>query len=186
MAFEALSGKVGPSIYLLCVCITFVFVVVSTPIAQFKGKGVTVTGAGQKGSCVTFWGLKNDCKTNGYTLRPADMMCEEGNTRLRQVFQAAEAFSIISIFVVLVSGIAVVKQLAGSSTHWIAVLSALLSVATVLIPWACMAAVPHSNMCGEAFKAAWKANWKFSAGFGLFVSGWAIQVIGTACLILLN
>ncbi|ESL10404.1 hypothetical protein TRSC58_01865 [Trypanosoma rangeli SC58] len=107
MAFEALAGKVGTSLYMLCVCIAFVLVYVGTPTAQFSGM-VYLGGANMpKLSCVALWDMAKQCSIDGYDLHLGDFVCPTSASCLQQVFQAREAFAIISICVTLVSIITV-------------------------------------------------------------------------------
>ncbi|RNF18151.1 amastin [Trypanosoma conorhini] len=185
MAFEAIAGKLGASVYMLCACIAFVFVCVGTPTAQFRGRGYLHGADVSKLSCVSLWGMKNDCTKDTYDLRPGDFVCPDSASRLKQVFQAGEAFAIISIFVTLASIIAVGYHFFRSSSVVPTMILAVAGVVTILIPWACMAAVYNGKMCGSAFRTNWQKQWKYSAAFGLYVAGWCSQVLGTVCLMAL-
>ncbi|PWV08503.1 putative amastin [Trypanosoma cruzi] len=185
MGFETLAGRVGPFAYMVCACISFVFATVSTPTSQFKGKGYLDGGKVSKLSCVTAWGVKNECTSDKYDLRSSEINCDGNDKSLHQLFQTTQAFSIISIFLTFASIITVGMLFNGKSTKRLTIILAVASVAVLLIPWACMAAVYKGSFCGTAFHDNWRRDWKYSSAFGLFLGGWLIQVVGTFLLLVL-
>ncbi|CBZ28509.1 conserved hypothetical protein [Leishmania mexicana MHOM/GT/2001/U1103] len=69
-------------------CISFfhlIFVILSAALSQ-----IDVIG----GSCYTFWGFKLNCDTVSYSIRT---VLFQGCSRVRNIFQAGSAFSIISV-----------------------------------------------------------------------------------------
>ncbi|KAK7200010.1 surface protein amastin [Novymonas esmeraldas] len=197
MGFEALRGRMDVAMNMLCSCIVFMFLVTSAPISQFRGKGVNGGSNGATGAsrlaCVTVWGVKNDCNTNNYDHRPAGMACG----RAKQLFQASEAFYIISVIVSFLASLLCGLYFIGMKTKIVLFVLAAAEVAFALIPWACMTAIWYNNYCdgsgvtiattdgkanGVPFGKVLRDSFKTSAGYGLTVAAWCIQVIGLVLL----
>ncbi|KAG5498599.1 hypothetical protein JKF63_02885 [Porcisia hertigi] len=195
MGMEALHGRMGVALNMMCSCIVFTFLVTSTPISQFRGEGIGAGGA-SKLSCVTVWGLKNNCDSNHYDHRSTSIECQ----RPKQLFQAAEAFYIIAVIVSLLSSIMGGLYFIGLKAKLLLVALAVVEVAVALVPWACMTAVWYNDYCGKStvvidgkngklsgvpYGSVLRGAFKFSAGYGMTVSAWCIQVIGLVLLIAL-
>ncbi|CAG9578271.1 putative surface protein amastin [Leishmania major strain Friedlin] len=195
MGFEALRGRMDVALSMLCSCIVFMFLVTSAPISQFRGRGMNVGGA-SKLSCVTVWGLKNDCTANNYDYRPTSIGC----ARSKQLFQVSEAFYIVAVIVSFLSCLMSGLYFMGIKAKVLLVLLAVLEVGFALIPWVCMTAVWHGNYCGGStvkintssgkadgvpLGSVLRESFKASAGYGLTVAAWCTQVIGLVLLIIM-
>lgn len=193
MAFESLKGKMCVALYALCMSITFIFMITSTPISQFKGKGMSNDGA-KKVSCVTVWGLKNNCGLNSYDHRPSSFGCD----RPQQLFQASEAFYIISVVVSLLACVLSAVWFFGMPVKVALVALGVCNSAFALIPWVLMTVVWYQDYCGNVSvtidNATGKAsgiptgsllreNYKTSAGYGLTIAGWCVNIIGLVLLL---
>lgn len=201
MGFEAVRGCMDVAMSLLCSSIVFLFLITSAPISQFRGKGIktasdgTVTGA-SKLSCVSVWGLKNDCGLNEYQYRPSSMDCARG----KQLFQASEAFYIIAVIVSLVASIMSCVYFIGLRMKILLFALAVAEAVFALIPWACMTGVWYANFCnstevtvnrtigkpnGIPYGKLLRQDFVASAGYGLTIAAWCIQVVGMICLFVL-
>lgn len=196
MAFESLKGKLDVGVHMLCVCIVFIFLVTSAPISQFKGKGVLQSGA-SKVTCVTVWGLKNDCSNNGYDYQLSSLNCDKP----KQLMQAAEAFYIISVVVSLIEFVLAGMFFIGFRTRIALIVLAVFEIALALIPWVMMTVVWTNNFCddiavpmnvtdgkvtGIPVGKQLRDNFKRSAGYGLTITAWAMQIISVAALLLIK
>lgn len=196
MAFESLKGKLDVGVHMLCVCIVFIFLVTSAPISQFKGKGVLKSGA-SKVTCVTVWGLKNDCSNNGYDYQISSLNCDKP----KQLMQAAEAFYIISVVVSLIEFILAGMFFIGFRTRIALIVLAVLEIGLALIPWVMMTVVWTNNFCddiavpmnatdgkvtGIPVGKQLRDNFKRSAGYGLTITAWGLQIISVAVLLLIK
>ncbi|KAG5473077.1 hypothetical protein CUR178_02995 [Leishmania enriettii] len=198
MGFEALDGHTNVALYLLCSCTVFLFLVTSAPISQFRGQGIRSDGTGgaSKLSCVTVWGLKNDCNRNDYDYRPTSIEC----ALPKDLFQASEAFYIVAVLVSLLSCLMGGLHFMGIKAKLLLILLAVLEVVLALIPWACMTAVWYSDYCngstvtinattgksdGVPYGSVLRSSFKISAGYGMTVAAWCIQVIGLVLLIVM-
>lgn len=198
MGFEALRGSLNVAMNLLCSTIVFLFLITSAPISQFRGKGIktaadgTVTGA-SKLSCVSVWGLKNDCGLDEYSFRPASMGCGRG----KQLFQASEAFYIVSVIVALVSCIMSALYFMGIRMKILLMVLAVAETVFSLIPWACMTGLWYASFCnstevtvastngkpdGIPYGKLLRENFSTSAGYGLTIAAWCIQLVGMVLL----
>ncbi|KPA83087.1 putative surface protein amastin [Leptomonas pyrrhocoris] len=201
MGFEAIRGRMNVAMNLVCSTIVFLFLITSAPISQFRGKGIktaadgTVSGA-SKMSCLTVWGLKNDCSINDYHFRPASMTCARG----KQLFQASEAFYIISVIVSLVSSIMGGLYFMGIRMKVLLMVLAVAEVVFALIPWACMTGVWYASFCnssevtvdrtigkpdGIPYGKLLRQDFETSAGYGLTIAAWCIQLAGMIFLFVL-
>ncbi|CAJ1039301.1 putative Amastin surface glycoprotein [Leishmania shawi] len=186
MGFEALHGRMDVALNMLCSCTVFMFLVTSAPISQFRGSGIRTDGSGgaSKLACVTSWGLKNDCNNNHYDYRSTSITC----ARSRQLFQVAQAFYIIAVIV----------SFLGIKAKVALIVLGFLEVVVALIPWVCMTAVWHNDYCGQSTvminASSGKANgvpygsvlrtaFKMSAGYGMTVTAWCVQVVGLTLLL---
>jgi hypothetical protein len=193
MGFEAIRGCMNVAMNLLCSSIVFLLLITSAPISQFRGKGLKVVGNSTTGvskqSCVSVWGLKNDCSVNDYSFRPATMKCARG----KQLFQASEAFYIISVIVALVASIMGGLYFIGIKMKILLMVLAVAEAVFSLIPWACMTGVWYASFCnssevtvnhtigkpdGIPYGKLMRDNFSTSAGYGLTVAAWCIQMIG--------
>ncbi|KAK7200009.1 surface protein amastin [Novymonas esmeraldas] len=196
MGFETLRDCMGVAQNTLCSCIVFVLLITSAPISQFRGKGIGSGTGASKLTCVTVWGVKNDCNTNDYDHRPAGMACG----RAKQLFQASEAFYIISVIVALLATIMSSVFFMGIRMRVMLYVVAAAEVVFALIPWACMTAIWYSNYCGGSgvtidptigkadgvpFGKVLRDSFVTSAGYGLTVAAWCIQVITLVLLFVL-
>nr|ABI79069.1 amastin [Leishmania donovani] len=183
---------------MLCSCIVFVFLVTSAPISQFRGKGIhaSADGGASKLTCVTVGGLKNDCNTNNYDYRPTSMGC----ARAKQLFQVSEAFYIIAVIVSFLSCLMCGLYFIGIKAKVLLIVLAIFEAVFALIPWVCMTSLWHNNYCGGSPVNLNRTNGKLdgvphgamlrdifriSAGYGLTVAAWCIQVIGLVLLIIM-
>lgn len=196
MGFEALRGRMDVALSMLCSCIVFMFLVTSAPISQFRGRGInaSATDGASKLSCVTAWGLKNDCNSNNYDYRPKSIECAD----VERLFYVSEAFYIVAIIVSFLSCLMSGLYFIGMKAKVLLVLLAVLEVVVVLIPWVCMTVVWYSEYCGGStvnintsngkadgvpYGFVLRESFKASAGYGLTVAAWCIQVIGLVLLI---
>lgn len=201
MGFESIRGSMGVAANILCSSIIFLFLITSAPISQFRGTGLkvasdgTMTGA-SKLSCVSVWGLKNDCGLNDYNYRPASMECARG----KQLFQAAEAFYIIAVIVSLVASIMCALYFMGLRMKILLYVLSVAETVFALLPWACMTGVWYANFCdssevtidnaigkldGVPYGKLLRDHFATSAGYGLTVAAWCIQVAGMIMLFVL-
>ncbi|KAL7696856.1 surface protein amastin [Lotmaria passim] len=200
MGFEAIRSCMNVAANLLCSSIVFLFLITSAPISQFRGKGIKTASDGttsgvSKLSCVSVWGLKNDCSVNDYTYRPASMNCARG----KQLFQAAEAFYIISVIVSLLATILGGVYFIGIRMKVLLMALAVAEAVFSLIPWACMTGVWYASFCnssevtvdtlgkpdGIPYGKLLRNGFSTSAGYGLTVAAWCIQMISVLLLFVL-
>nr|CCM17486.1 surface protein amastin, putative [Leishmania guyanensis] len=196
MGFEALHGRMDVALNMLCSCTVFMFLVTSAPISQFRGSGIRTDGSGgaSKLASVTSWGLKNDCNNNHYDYRSTSITC----ARSRQLFQVAQAFYIIAVIVSFLSSLLSGLYFIGIKAKVALIVLGFLEVVVALIPWVCMTAVWHNDYCGQSTvminASSGKANgvpygsvlrtaFKMSAGYGMTVTAWCVQVVGLTLLL---
>lgn len=208
LTFNAVMKKQGLAINVLLSFVVLLLMVTSAPLPQFKGKGVPVTctltavdttpatspGCGaSRLACITVWGSKSVCANNGYQHRPTEMTCAVP----KQLFQASEAFYILSvvtsIIIFICTGLAILDYISRSV---VLVLSTLNSIFT-LIPWVCMTALWYNNYCGGStveydyygkpnsipYGSDLRNAYTRSAAYILTTIGWCIQMIALICLI---
>lgn len=197
MGFETLRGRMDVALNLVCSAIVFLFLITSAPISQFRGKGLKASGnstiGASKMSCISVWGLKNDCSMNDYSYRPGDMKCARG----KQLFQAAEAFYIIAVIVSLLASIMGGLYFMGIRLKILLIVLAIGELLFSLIPWACMTGVWYANFCdssevvvnrtlgkpeGIPYGKLLRDDFSTSAGYGLTIAAWCIQLVGTILL----
>jgi len=133
--------------------------------------------------CVTLWGLKESCYSTSIAMKP-DQMFGSCNDRLDR-FKAAEAFAIISCVVFAAALLfAVVLVCCCPCLKWICLILNIVGVVTACVVWACMADA-YNKTRGDLFCAAFKTTgYKYGAGFGLFVTGWCLGIVGIVCILL--
>lgn len=182
--------KFGPSIYAVIMLIAFLFVLVGTPIDMFRGKDAkSVSDSFSNKACYTMWGYKEKCYSTKYTekLKNTYNQCK-GRLGL---FRAAEAFAIINIILYLLTAILAFIQLCCCRClRWVCLALSVLGI-TLVITWACMAAVFHtqsdcekvanvssdyclitSPQCGK-----FSVSSKLGAGFALIVTSWCLDIV---------
>ncbi|KAH9577562.1 Amastin surface glycoprotein [Trypanosoma melophagium] len=171
-------AKLGAILYGVVGFIAFLFVLVGTPIDQFRERSQNIAG---NTPCLTLWGKKEKCYSLKYDIRPADLF--RGCDKLVDRFRAAEAFAIISIGVMLVAVIlGLVTCCCCGCLRWVACGLMGLSIVTVCIVWALMANAYNADVGGCLYTPL-KRSVKYGAGFALTVTGWCLIFVS---LILLN
>lgn len=206
MAFEVLKGKMDGAVFMLCTLIVFLFVTTSCPVAQFRGRGMNVYAAEEhtrtpaaKHSCITVWGYKDNCIKNTYAQTVGDI----SNGEVKRLFQVSEAMYIIGIFVSLLLIALTGLYLNGMKLKLVLIILGAVEIGLTLIPWACMTAVwskdfgtTYDNLneitanayTGDAYMAygeALRYLFKFSAGYGLTIAAFIVQLFGFGCLLVL-
>lgn len=174
-------------IYSILQCIAFLFILVGSPIDQFRAKDTDVFSV--KG-CLTFWGYKEKCYSLTYNQRPPTLFADCNGRKTR--FQAAEAFSIISIALSLLGLIFGFVQLCCCRClRWVCFVLNLLLVGTVCVCWACMVSEYYNNRSSNDGTASANVNCirlkdssKYGAGFALYVTGWGLCFLNMIFILL--
>lgn len=169
---------IGAFIFTALQAIVFLFVVIATPIAMFRG----YWGPG----CYTLWGAKADCGSTKYIARGIDAF---GCGQRRNNMNGGAAFAIVSIVTTLVALICGVSILCKSPcSTLITIIFTALSVATILIAWACVAGVYNNIMCGRNGVPGTRFGYylRYGAGFDLLVTAWCVEVVNLVILIVIS
>ncbi|KEG14368.1 amastin [Trypanosoma grayi] len=170
-------GKLGAILYGVVGLVAFLFVLVGTPIDQFRSKNVDIIG---NTHCLTLWGNKAKCYSTKYDTSISETF--PGCNTLVKHFKAAEAFAIISVFVLLVAAIAgLVTCCCCGCLRWVASLLSVVGIVTVVIVWALMAHAYNNNVSG-CMSTPFKHRYKYGAGFALIVTGWCLLFVALVVL----
>lgn len=172
-----ISSFVGGIIFTAIQAIVFLFVLVATPTSQFNARG--------GGGCFTLWGYKLDCGSTKYNARGTAAF---GCGHRRNNMNGGAAFAIFSIFTTLVALIFGVLMICRIPCSFIIPLVfTILSVATILVSWACVAGVYTTNMCSGTLSYGKFSSWTtYGAGFGLMVTAWCLEVIAVVVLLVVH
>ncbi|ORC93507.1 amastin [Trypanosoma theileri] len=170
-------SKIGAILYGIIGLIAFLFVLVGTPIDQFRSRTEDLVG---NTPCLTLWGQKQKCYSTKYDLRPAELF--PGCSTLVDRFKAAEGFAIISIGVLLIAAlVGLVTCCCCGCLRWIACILMVLAIATVCIVWGLMANMYNAKVGGCVY-TPFKHDYKYGAGFALVVTGWCLIFVSLVVL----
>lgn len=115
-------------------------------------------------------------------MKPSDFQCK----KTKQLFQAAEAFYIIAVVVSLAECLLAAFYFMGYPTKISMYVLGFLNVICTLIPWAAITAIWKNDFCNQGQGSITgpfiRKNMKVSAGYGLTITAWCIQVIGMILL----
>lgn len=173
-----MACKIFLVVYCILQILAFLFILVGTPIDQFRSKNQDSLG---NTNCLTFWGTKTKCYSTEYNGRVTTIFrtCDGRKTR----FQAAQAFSIISIGVFLAAALMGLIQLCCCACfRWICLLLNIVGTATACVCWACMVSEYYNSR--GALCPKFNTTMKYGAGFALFVVGWVINMVNIVILML--
>lgn len=166
--------KIGLTIFCILQFAVVVLLIVGTPIDQFRSKDLDIFS---DTACVTLWGWKKKCFSTTYDIRPADLYVGCGN-RLTRV-RVAEACSIIAIGLMLISFILglILMCCCACFKFLCAILNILGSIAA-LVTWSLMVQTYYNSSGNKLFYCGRMNNqYKYGAGFGLFVTGFALGIV---------
>lgn len=163
-------GNFGGIIFTVLEVIVLAFTVIGTPIAQFKPR----YGGGKY--CYTLFGFKSDCGSTTYNARgKAAFGCAQRKNNMvgGAVFAIA---SIVFSLILVIYGLMVV--LGRCMSFILPVILSILTTATLLVCWACVAGVYNNRMCkNQAADGKYKTGAKYGAGFILIVIAFVVQAI---------
>lgn len=173
--------QIGFTIYSILEAVAFVFIIVGTPIDQFRQQSEDTLG---NKPCLTLWGMKNKCYSTTLDSKPQSIFsgCPDRKSR----FMAAEAMSIVSI---LVYGLCLLLAICacgccsscGCCLRVVIVILTLVGIATGAAVWGCMANsynVTH-NICPPLSRGM-----KYGAGFALILVAWILHTINLVMALL--
>lgn len=152
--------------------VILVLLVTATPLPQYGNS------SSNSKACYTMWGFKEKCSGSTYDARGTDAwLCSQRTNAMTAVIVFTIA-SIILTFIILV--LCLVVLLLGPRHVIIApALYALLSVLTLLVPWAMTLHVFTTSMCSGYNYSAYKmkSDWHLASGFALLVAAWGLQLL---------
>ncbi|PWV16177.1 putative amastin [Trypanosoma cruzi] len=170
-------SKLGAILYGAVGFLAFLFVLVGTPIDQFRTKEKKATG---NTPCITLWGVKEDCQSMKYELTFWEDFRECPS--VLRLFRMAGAFSIISILLLLAATIlGVAAHFYLKSLKIFATLLLVVSIVTVGLVWVPMAYLYKrdvDNCFGEPIER-WS---KYGSGFLIIVIGWCLIFVAVVLL----
>ncbi|CAJ1005143.1 putative Amastin surface glycoprotein [Leishmania naiffi] len=171
--------SIGLLIYAVVQFVAFLLVLVATPIDMFRIRGDTKVIPGQ---CTTLWGSKLNCGSTGYTMN-SDMQWASCPAR-RDRFRAAQAFTVISIFVYGAAFVlGVIMLLCNRSFRWVCLTLNAVGAVTVFIVWVAMA-VTYNRVEVTTCLDLRNAD-IYGAGFVLLLLAWVLDIANIAVLLLL-
>ncbi|KAF8296095.1 putative amastin [Trypanosoma cruzi] len=170
-------SKLGAILYGAVGFLAFLFVLVGTPIDQFRVRGKK--GAGNT-PCITFWGIKEDCQSMKYefTIEEVFRACPS----VLRLFRMAEAFSIISILLLLAATIlGVAAHFYLKSLKIFATLLLVVSIVTVGLVWVPMAYL-YNHDVDSCLGGPLKTGLGYGSGFLIIVIGWCLIFVAVVLL----
>ncbi|KPI85575.1 amastin-like protein [Leptomonas seymouri] len=194
--------RVGLVIYCILQLIAFLFILVGTPIDQFRLSSQEMFS---NTPCLTLWGWKQKCNSATYDTRTNTLWSSCPNRKDR--FRAAEALSIIAIGLSLIACIlGFVMLCCCRCLRWLTLILNLLATGVACAVVALMIDAYYNNhdsptvtdelatniTCGALREDAilkgevgsGKAHFKFGAGFALFIVGWGLCFINIIFLMM--
>ncbi|RNF18152.1 amastin [Trypanosoma conorhini] len=166
------NKHIGATVLLVACMLSFMFMVIGTPLGVLKPKEATNV-------CYTLWGTRK-CDSPNY-----DWRVNFDNCTVRRVrFHFAEAFSIIAMFFNVLTGIACWYCISGSNAKWWTVLVAVISIASSLVTWSVVSALYYSSFCGSDTYT--HKHTKYGPGFALIVTAFALDCCGLVCFLVLG
>lgn len=189
--------RVGLVIYSIVQFIAFLFILVGTPIDQFRVENDEVFS---NSPCLTVWGWKNKCISATWNSLTNDYWsgCPDRVKR----FRAAEALSIAAIVITLVAFIlGFVMLCCCQCCRWLCLLLNLLGTGCACAVTALMIdafyndheteTIPKLNASCDALRenrlmggASAPTHFKYGAGFALYIVGWGLCFINIVFLML--
>ncbi|XQJ30414.1 amastin-like surface protein, putative [Leishmania guyanensis] len=166
-------------IYAIVQFIAFLLVLVATPIDMFRLKSRSATVSSNQ--CITLWGLKKDCKGNGYDF-PSEYLWEFCSPH-RNHFRLAQAFALISIFVYGAAFVLGVIML--FCCRWLHLVSLALNIVgavTLCVVWVAM--VVTFNRDEDPSCLVIKSSYTYGAGIVLLLVAWVLDILNIAALLL--
>lgn len=144
--------------------LTFLFVLVATPLDVFQARNDAITG-----ECASMFGWKR-CGSHAVT---RSFVCG-----IKGTMEAAAAFAIISIFVTLTTFLLYTLTIINVFKKPL-VLLALDAAAclTILISWACVAGAYNEGTCLGLPENSVYYSFRYGGAFGLMVTAWVLQMI---------
>ncbi|KAH9579808.1 Amastin surface glycoprotein [Trypanosoma melophagium] len=166
------SGHVGATAFLVACMLSFIFIVIGTPLGVLKNRADPTI-------CYTLWGTRK-CSSPDYDYRVAWDTCYSRRVR----FEFAEALSIAAMFFMVVNGIMCWYCIGGWNGKWWTFAASLVALASNFVPWTVVASVYHTAFCGSDTYT--KAHTKYAPGFALLVTSFCVQCVGIVCLVALE
>ena len=124
--------------------------------------------------CLTVFGYKADCSQSDYTLKTADLTCEDSKKRL----QATTSFHFIGLIAMAVAmaccliGTCMIRK---AFFRWICIIGCIAAFVCFLINVAIEADFYNNKQCGQtAYK---DQDWKLTSGFAFIVIAWISSAV---------
>ncbi|EAN84343.1 amastin, putative [Trypanosoma cruzi] len=170
-------SKLGAILYGVVGFLAFLFVLVGTPIDQFRAKEKGATG---NTPCMTLWGIKEDCHSTKYEFTVGEDFRECPS--VLRLFRMAEAFSIISILLLLAAtALGVAAHFCLKSLKIFATLLLVVSIVTVGLVWIPMAYF-YNHDVDNCLGTPLKTYLKYGGGFVIIVIGWCLIFVAVVLL----
>ncbi|PBJ70058.1 amastin [Trypanosoma cruzi cruzi] len=170
-------SKLGAILYGAVGFLAFLFVLVGTPIDQFRVRGKKATG---NTPCITLWGIKEDCHNTKYELTIGEVF--RACPSVLRLFRMAEAFSIISILLLLAAtALGVAAHFYLKTLKIFATLLLVVSIVTVGLVWIPMAYF-YNRGVDNCFEGPLKKILKYGGGFVIIVIGWCLIFVAVVLL----
>lgn len=173
--------------------IAFLFYLIGTPLIQLKVKHVAQS---QPKSCFTMWKFYSDCSKHESTLPLSTLFNDLCAKRIKN-FNAAAAFAVISIIVLLVTAICgVTKTLISTFPRFICFSLNVASIVFSSVPWILIAhiftgtdvpptyygLVPDTSLCVGLNNR----SYYYGPGFVLMVIAWVLTIIALPLVFVYN
>lgn len=186
--------QIGFTIYAILEAIAFLFIVVGTPIDQFRSKtdNNDLTSFLGNTACLSLWGRKNECYSTTINTRPSKLFdaCKDRLVR----FQAGEAMAIVSI---VLYGLCLILALCACGCcsacacclRVVIVILTIAGIASGAAVWGCMANcynVQHSfsESSDASLCLSLKDHFKYGAGFALILVAWILHTVNVIMALL--
>ncbi|CBZ40930.1 uncharacterized protein [Leishmania mexicana MHOM/GT/2001/U1103] len=158
--------------------VAFLLVLVGTPLDMFRAAAPDILGP--KLVCVSLWGMKVDCYNTTYIVT-TDVLWADCLGRLK-LFQAAQAFVIISVLIYFSAFIFGMFLLFCSSTfRWVCLGLNVAGIFTLCVVWAAMVVTYYKDDESDCKKA--KDEFTFGIGFDLLITAWCLNIINAILML---
>ena len=125
--------------------------------------------------CYTLWGMRNNCWNANYTVRIDDPVIKSCPA-MRRRFEAAEAFIVVALFLLLFVFGASWLKICGSNIKTIVTLLAVFTLGCTIVPFAVVTSFYYTSYCNKSFLT--HRNTRYGAGYALTVTSFCIQCVG--------
>jgi hypothetical protein len=182
------GSHIGACILCVTSFLSLTFLSCGTPLGQlmlrdWKSFNDEHPGVYYDRPCYTLWGLRNNCWNANYTERvndPKISKCPD----IRSRFEAAEAFSVVGLFSLLIVFGSSWYKICGSNIKTIVTLLAAFTLGATTVPFAVVTSFYYTSFCNLDFLT--RKYTRYGAGYALTATSFCIQAVGLLLFIVLE